>query len=313
LTIFLSEKDVESLLSMDEVVSVVEEAFRRQGLGEAQNFMRTRTRGASSVLSVMHANSSYIAKGGLKAYMSSKAGTRFLVVLFDGKDSSPLAVMAADMLGRFRTGAASGVATKYLYGRKSGRVALFGSGKQALTQALALTSVMKVEEFLVWSPSPGHREAFADVLKGKGMKASPSESPRSAASGADVVSAVTTAKEPFLDEGVLATVSHANLCGGNVPEHAEMTPGGLRTFDTVVVDDLPQSRFEYGDLIQAAKAGSFQWESAVELGDFVAGKRKPKGRTLFKSGGAALEDVAVANLVYEKARSRGGYAEFQFY
>jgi alanine dehydrogenase len=313
LTIFLSEKDVESLLDMDEVVSVVEEAFRRQGLGEAQNFMRTRTRGTSSVLSVMHANSSYIAKGGLKAYMSSRAGTRFLVALFDAKDSSPLAVMAADMLGRFRTGAASGVATKYLYGRKSGVVALFGSGRQALTQALALDSVMKVEELRVWSPSRVHREAFADVLKGEGLEASPSESPGSAASGADVVSAITSSKEPFIGEQILTTVSHANLCGGNVPEHAEMTPGGLRTFDTVVVDDLPQARSEYGDLIRAAKAGSFEWESAVELGELVAGKRKPHGRTLFKSGGAALEDVAVASLVYDKAKSSGGYAEFQFY
>lgn len=312
MTILLSEKDVEALLSMDEVVSAVELAFKREGLGQAQNFMRTRTRGSSSVLSVMHASASYIWRGGLKAYMSSAAGTKFLVVLFDGKNSSPLAVMGADILGRYRTGAASGVATKHLYRKKSGKVALFGSGRQALTQALALASVIKVQEFRVYSPTRGHREAFVSVLKEKGMEASAFESAGEAARGADVMSTITSSKEPFLDVQELTTVSHANLCGGNVPEHAEITPAALHAFDTVVVDDLPQARAEYGDLIQAAKAGAFEWESAVELGDVLAEKHKPRGRTLFKSGGAALEDVAVANLVYEKARSLG-YEEFQFH
>jgi ornithine cyclodeaminase/alanine dehydrogenase-like protein (mu-crystallin family) len=76
-------------------------------------------------------------------------------------------------------------------------------------------------------------------------------------------------------------------------------------FDTVVVDDLAQAKTEYGDLIQAANDGFFSWESAVELGAVVAGRRKPKGRTLFKSGGAALEDVAVASMIYDRAMQSG--------
>ncbi|MDG6910382.1 MAG: ornithine cyclodeaminase family protein, partial [Nitrososphaerota archaeon] len=161
MTIFLSERDVGSLLSMDEVVAAVEEAFKMHGSGQAHNYMRTRTRGPGSVLNVMHANSPYLGRGGVKAYMSSRGGARFLVVLFDASDSSPLAVMAADMLGRFRTGAASAVATKHLYGKRSGKVALFGSGRQALTQALALRSVMELGEVRVWSPRRENREAFA--------------------------------------------------------------------------------------------------------------------------------------------------------
>ena len=313
MTIFLSEREVEGLLNMDEVVAAVEEAFRRQGLGEAQNQMRSRTRGPASVLNVMHATSSYLGRGGLKAYMSSKGGTRFLTVLFDAADSTPLAVMAADMLGRYRTGAASGVATKHLYAKRSGSVALFGSGRQALTQALALRSVMQVDEIRVWSPNSGHREAFAKLLADEGFRCRASATPAAAAEGADVVSTITSSKDPYLDAKMLAQATHVNVCGGNVPDHAEIDSDAVGSFDTVVVDDVPQAKAEYGDLIQAAGKGKFSWDSAVDLGSVVAGKRKSKGRTLFKSGGAAIEDIATAALVYEKARSRAGHAEFQFY
>lgn len=312
MTILLSEKDVESLLNMDEVVGAVEEAFRRQGMGEAQNQMRTRTRGSSSVLNVMHATNSYLGKGGLKAYMSSKSGAKFVVVLFDASDSSPLAVMAADMLGRFRTGAASGVATKHLYGGSSAAVALFGSGKQALTQALAMKAVIEVREFRVWSPTPGRRDAFAGLLRERGFEANPFDTPAAALKGAEVACAITSSKAPFMDEAMLKHVSHANICGGNVPDHAEMTAAAVGSFDAVVVDDLPQAKLEYGDLILAAKAAEFDWGSALTLGDVVAGNAKARGRTLFKSGGAALEDVAVASLVYERARSLGRFREFEF-
>jgi alanine dehydrogenase len=312
LTIFLSERDVEALLDMGEVIEAVEEAFRRQGMGQAQNYMRTRTRGPGSVLSVMHATSSYLGRGGLKAYMSTKAGTKFLTVLFDAADSSPLAVMAADALGRFRTGAATGVAARHLYRRSSGSVAILGSGRQALTQAMALRAVMSIDRLTVWSPSSAHRESFATMLTERGFRASSCDTPEAAA-GADVVITITSSEEPFLDEGMLERASFASICGGNVPSHAEVTPGAVGSFDAVVVDDLLQAKAEYGDLIRAAEAGRFSWDSAVELGAVVAGTVKPSGRALFKSGGAAIEDVATANLIYEKAKSLGRYPEFQFY
>ena len=310
MTLILSEKDVESFLEMDDVVAAVEEAFRRQGMDEAQNYMRTRTRGSASVLNVMHANNSYLRRGGLKAYMSSSAGTKFLVVLFDSDTSVPLAVMGADLLGRYRTGAASGVATRHLYRKKSGTVALFGSGKQSLTQALALESVMGVEDFRVWSPNRAHREAFARALVERGFRARAYDNPQGALAGADVATAITSSREPFIGAEMLGSVSHVNICGGNVPDHAEVTADGIGLFDSVVVDDLQQSKMEYGDLIQAARAGRFDWGSAMELGQVVAGRRSPKGKTLFKSGGAAIEDVAAASLVYLRAKETGRFPDY---
>jgi alanine dehydrogenase len=312
LTLILSERDVESLLDMKEVVHSVEEAFLREASGEATNFMRTRSLGAASVLSVMHASLSYLGRGGLKAYMSSKAGTRFVVVLFDSADSAPLAVMGADHLGRFRTGAASGVATKHLYRKPSATLALFGTGKQALTQVLAVSAVTSVEEVRVWSPNAGHRESFARKLVDLGFRASAFESASDALDGAQVASAITSSKDPFIDEGSLNGVRHMNLCGGNNPEHSEIAPGAVGAFGTIAVDDLLQAKTEYGDLIQAVRAGKFSWDSAVELKDVVGGKLTPRGRTLFKSGGAALEDVAVASMLYDKALKSGkSYAQVE--
>ncbi len=309
MTLILSEKDVEGLLDMDGVVAAVEEAFRRKGLGDAENYMRTRTRGASSVLNVMHANLPYLGRAGLKAYLSSKSGTKFVVVLFDAADSAPLAVMGADMLGRFRTGAASAVATKYLYREASGTVAIFGSGRQALTQALALRSVMSVDEVRLWSPNDAHREAFARALAEKGFRARACGSPEEALRGAVVATTITSSREPFLDGAALGGVAHANICGGNVPAHAEISADAVASFQAVVVDDLPQAKFEYGDLVRAAQVGKFSWDSAIELGAVVAGRPVPEGRTLFKSGGAAIEDVAVASALYEAARAASGFPD----
>jgi len=290
---------------MEEVVSAVEEAFRRRGAGGASNSMRTRSRGGESLLSVMHSNLAYLGRGGVKAYMSSRGGSKFVFVLFDSSTSFPLAVMGAGVLGMYRTGAASAVATKHLYHRPSGTVAMFGSGKQALTQVLALGSVMWLEAVRVWSPNKVHRDSFVDVLSRRGYRAAAFDSPDLALKGADVASAITSSKDPFITDKMLGSISHLNLCGSNQPAHSEADPPAVGSFETVVVDDLPQAKVEYGDLIQAVRAGTFSWGSAVDLAAVVAGASRPRGRTLFKSGGAALEDVATASLIYDKAMRSG--------
>ena len=312
MTIFLSEEDVGSLLDMKEAVAVVEEVFRREADGDATNSPRTRSRGPTSLLNVMHANLPYLGRSGLKAYASSGAGTKFLVVLFDASNSTPLAVMGADTLGRYRTGAASGVATKHLYRKPSATLALFGTGRQAMTQVLAVGAVTSIEEVRIWSPNSRRRGDFALRVAKEGFRAKDCGSVGDALEGAQVATAITSAKEPFLTGELLQGISHVNLCGGNVPTHAEASPSSFGSFQTIVVDDLPQAMEEYGDLILAEKAGFFSWESASRLCDVVVGRVEVKGRTLFKSGGAALEDVALASALYDKARSDPRHPNFRF-
>jgi alanine dehydrogenase len=312
LTLVLSEGDVGSLLDMSGAVTSVEEAFRRQAHGEAVNAVRTRSRTPGAVLNVMHASLPYLGRGGLKAYMSSRKGIRFVFVLFDSTDSRPLAVMGADVLGRFRTGAATGVATKFLYGRKSAKLALCGSGRQAMTQVLAVAAITSVAEVRVWSPRKEHREAFCQKLEGLGLGAEPFGTPSEALRGADVASAITSSREPFLDAPSVQGLSHLNICGSNLPDHSEVTAAAVGQFGTVVVDDLSQAKVEYGDLIQAAEAATFSWNDAIELKEVVAGRVSALSPTLFKSGGVALEDVALGSMVYDRALKSGRFSEAKF-
>lgn len=309
MTLTLSESDVEGLLEMTEVVSSVEGAFRREADGGAVNSVRTRSRSPGAVLNAMHACLPYLGRGGLKCYVSSRKGTRFVFVLFNLTDSSPLAIMGADALGRFRTGAASGVATKFLYGRRSAKLAVCGSGKQAMTQVLGVAAVTSVSQVRVWSPSEEHRQRFSQKVKGVGLDAETFGTPQEALVGADVASAITSSREPFLDASAVRGLSHLNVCGSNSSEHSEVTAAAVSAFGTVVVDDLPQARIEYGDLIQAAEAGAFSWDAAVELKEVVAGRVQVTAPTLFKSGGVALEDVAVGSMIYDKALKSGRFPD----
>jgi len=312
LTLILSEQDVHSLLDMKEVVRAVEDCFKQESSGAAVNSPRTRATAPGSVLNVMHASLPYLARAGVKCYLSTEKGTRFLFVLFQLNDAEPLAVMGADMLGRFRTGATSAVATKHLHRSKEFHFAICGAGRQSLTQVLAMAQVASLSSVRVWGPHSERRESFARELGRLGFDASAYGSLPDAMRGAEVVTTITTSKDPFLTGELVDSVEHLNLCGSNSPSRSEASPECVGKFQTVVVDDLGQSKMESGDLVGAEKKSFFSWENAVELKDVVGGGVRPAGKTLFKSNGAAIEDVATASLVYDRALKEGGYADQTF-
>ncbi len=301
MTLVLSESEVGRLLSMGDVVRAVEECFSQTPRG-AVNTPRTRTSVPGAVLNVMHASLPYLGRAGVKCYLSSRKGVRFVFVLFSLEDAEPLALMGADVLGRFRTGAASAVATKHLSRMASARFALAGSGKQALTQAVAMKEVVKLESVKAWSPNRAHLEEFIDRLASSGIEAAAASSISDAFASADIATTITKSSVPFLGKDDVVNLSHLNLCGSNHPANAEATPQAIGEFGTLATDDIDQAKYEAGDLIRAAEAGSISWERVVQLGEFVSGRAKPDRKTLFKSNGVAIEDVAVASLVYEKAR-----------
>jgi ornithine cyclodeaminase/alanine dehydrogenase-like protein (mu-crystallin family) len=308
MTLILDESAVGDLLSMGEVVSAVEECFRKQSVSQSINSPRTRTIAPGAILNVMHGSLPYLGRSGVKCYMSTKKGTRFVFVLFSLDDGELLSVMGADALGRYRTGAASAVATKHLFRKRSTRFSIAGSGKQALTQVLAMKEVAALESVRAWSPNRDHLAAFLARLAEHGVEAMPSASLGEAFHSADVGTTITASRQPFIESADVSSLSHLNICGSNRPESAEASPGAVAEFRTVVVDDLEQARRESGDLIAAERAAKLSWDRVVPLADIVSGRLKPEPRTLFKSNGVAVEDVAVASLVYDKARRSSDYA-----
>jgi ornithine cyclodeaminase/alanine dehydrogenase-like protein (mu-crystallin family) len=313
MTLLLTESNILELLEIKEVIKEVERAFVEQSLGKVNNFPRTRTYTESSVFNVMHASLSYIKRAGLKCYISTKKGIKFVILLFDTDTSELLAVMAAEAIGKYRTGAASAVATKYLYGKRGFSFALIGSGGQAITQLLAMHQEFKPEKVKAWSPTKKNLLSFVERAAREGFEVTPASSIEEACLDADVITTITSSKEPFLSKEHIRDAAHINACGSNYPNRAEVMPECFPMFSTICVDSLEQSKIESGDFILASKKGMLKWEQVKELSQIIASAKEREGKTLFKSNGIAMEDVAVADLVYRKALKEKTYSEIELF
>ena len=307
--LFIRERDVEQLLTMDDALDAVEEAFRLQGLGKADNRPRQRPRLEHAMLQVMPAALPGIGFG-LKAYTIASGGVRFVVLLWDEASGDLQAVIEAGYMGQMRTGAASGVATKHLARPDAATVGIFGTGTQAPTQLEAVCAVRPIEHVFVYSPTTEHRRRFAaETSERLDVRVDPVDAPGAAVTDADVVITITKAAEPLFDGDWLRPGVHVNAAGSNRAAAREIDARTVERADLVTIDDRAQGRVEAGDLIAAAGEGILAWDGVVELGQVVAGAHEgrcdPDQITLFESLGIAIEDVAVARCVYDKALDLG--------
>lgn len=303
----LREADVKRVLEMDAIIAAVAAAMRELGEGKAQNEPRRRAFPPGGLLNVMFA--SYPGGGltGLKAYTVAGGRVRFLVVAF-ALDGSLQALIEADLMGMYRTGAATAVAVKALASRHEAVVALIGTGSQAATQALAVSRVIKIEELRVFSRDPERRAAFAlEQADRLGIRTTTARSAEAAVHGADVVITMTSSSVPVIEAGWVEDHALVVCAGSNFANRAEIPADLVARAQTVVVDQLAAATLESGDLIQAHAAGKFEWGRAIELGAVLAGKWQAPGDpgiTLFESHGLALWDLAAASVVLAAARER---------
>jgi alanine dehydrogenase len=312
--LLLTEEDVRQLLTMDLALEAVEEALRQMAREEAQNQPRARVQLNPSMLHTMSAAVKtppapyFEGVMGYKAYTTrAKKGEHFHLALYDGKTGGLLALVQADYLGQMRTGAASGVATQCMARLDASEVGLFGSGKQARTQLLAVCKVRKVSRVQVYSPHEEHRRRFAREMSDLCQtEVEPVPRPEMAAEDKDLVITATTSREPVLNGHWIAEGTHLNVIGSNFWGKAEIDAVAVRRCSSIVVDSKDQARLEAGDFAQALEEGSIHWADIHELGQVLVGRytgrAHPQDVTLFKSLGIALEDVAVAARVYQKAR-----------
>jgi alanine dehydrogenase len=309
-TLLLTEQDVATLLTVPDCIAALEEALRRQDAGQVTNHPRRRLHAPDGAFHVMEAADLGLGRMAIKAYASFRPRTRFLVLLYDTASGDLLALIEADRLGQIRTGAATGVATKYMAREDARVLGLFGAGWQAETQALAVAAVRPLERIQVYSRTAESREAFAERVAGQlGIEVRPVRTPEEAVSGADIVVTATTARTPLFDGRLVEPGTHVNAVGSNSLGKAEVDITTVARAARVVVDSVEQSRMEAGDLLAPVEARKLRWEQVRELREVVTG-RAP-GRvdaeeiTLFKSNGIALEDVAAASLVYDRAVVEG--------
>src|SRR5919199_5615485 len=177
--LLIRESDVENLLPMRQAISLVEDAFHALGDGRAENRPRQRVRVESGVLNVMPAGAPQQGYVGFKAYASFRGDTRFWVHLFDAKSGEYVAVIQADRLGQIRTGAASGVATKYLARQDAQTAGIIGTGWQAQSQLEAVAAVRQLRFIRCYSRNSERRDAFAEKISPRlGVKVEPVDDPR---------------------------------------------------------------------------------------------------------------------------------------
>lgn len=300
--LYLTENDVRDLLTMDAAIEAVDAVLRDPA---AQNIARRRAKTDAVMLHLLGGAAAGIV--GYKAYSTSKSGAHFQIGLFDGHTGEPLALMQADYLGQVRTGAATGVATRCLGRGNAAKVGLFGTGKQARTQAWAVSRVRKLAAIRVFSRSEENRNAFAREMEPIcGCAIQPVARPEAAVVGMDVVITATSSKTPLFEGSLLAQGAHVNAIGSNFLNKAEIDVETVRRCSLVTVDNLEQAHAEAGDLVAALASKAIQWSAVRNLGDILTGRYPGRSSeadiTLFKSLGLGIEDVAVAAGVYRAAR-----------
>jgi ornithine cyclodeaminase/alanine dehydrogenase-like protein (mu-crystallin family) len=311
MTLHISEAEVRALLTMRMAVDAVEEISRKQASSEVVVHPRRRFEFPGSnffhYMAAADYSAGYIA---MKQYTYVRGKLRFLVPLYEMAGGELVALIEADYMGQLRTGAASGVATKYLARRDARVAAIIGTGGQAKTQLEAVATVRRLESVNVFGRDPQKREAFCKEMSARvGIPVRASASASEAVRGAQIVCTATTASQPVVNGADLSSGVHINAIGANHAHKRELDDEAVASADVIVVDSIEQSRQEAGDLIIAFHGDESCWTGVKRLSDVVAGKTGGRTSdtevTLFKSNGIASWDLAVAMKVYKAAREKG--------
>jgi alanine dehydrogenase len=312
MTIFLDEKTVLRLVGMSDALEATEEVFRETGKGNVTNVPRIRVPLNDGTLRITAAVLNYRGYYGVKVSSTTVFGHNAgrVFCLYKEQGGELCAIVQVFAMGALRTGAASGIATRYLSNEDAHVLGVIGTGRQAMTQVEAIAGVRTITEVRAFSRSPENRTKFCQDIRSKlGLEARPVEAARDAVTRCDIVVTSTTSTTPVLLGEWLSPGTHVNAIGANYEHRRELDSVAVARAKFVATDDKEQVRYESTDLAAPVKDGLLRWDQVTPLGDVVAGLVKGRSSrddiTLFKSLGIAIEDVALAIRAYEKAIAEG--------
>jgi len=317
----LSSEDVAELATPADYVEAVREAYDQRGRGAPakprETFASDNPPGMLTTYGAILPET-----GTMGGYMYSAGfgaeDAWFLAPVFDADDGSLLALVDGASMNPYKTGAAGGVAVDALARPDASRVVVFGSGAQARGQLKATATVRELDHVAVYSPTPAHRTEFAaEMDEYLAATVDPVEAPSDAVRSADIVITATNASEPVFDGEDLKPGAHVTAMGQYHPEKREIDATTVAR--AVYVPDLRERvQQDAGAFLQAQAAGRVDEDHVhAELGEVVAGRAAGRTSdddiTLFDSGGTAIETVAGATLLYERADAKdiGSTVAFQ--
>lgn len=322
MTLLLSRSEVAGLMRPSDYLDAVAAGFRA---GEDRRASSPPPLALAGEGGAFHAKAALLRDG--RAYAALKLNANFpdnrdglptvqgAILLCDGENGALLAVIDSIEVTLRRTAAASALAARLLARPESETLLVCGCGAQGEAHVEAFGEVLELRRCFAWDRDFGRAEAFASARRQEGLDAVAVEKVGAAAAASDIVVACTSSREPYLAADHVRPGSFVAAVGADSPEKSELRPE-LMARARVVVDSLGQC-LEMGDLRHAVRAGSMRAEDVhARLGAVLAGAAP--GRTsddqlfVFDSTGTALQDVASTAALYERARRRGGYAEFDF-
>ncbi len=309
-TLLLGRKDVADLLDMGEVMWVVEQAFRDYAAGCAQMPAKVYIRVPKGDFRAMpaavpHAVGVKWVNVHLSNHERGLPSIMGVLILSDPDTAYPLAIMDATEITAYRTAATSANASRYLARRESRTLGLIGAGRQAYMHLQSHALVFPLERVRVYDVQPQAAEAFVRYFPQFCVKASSAEE----AAMSDIVCTLTPATAPVVKSAWVRPGTHIDAVGADAPGKQELDPA-LLCSARVVVDDVTQA-CHAGEINVPLRQGLFQKEQIwATLGEIIAGtkpgRRGDQEITVFDSTGLAIEDVATAWMIYQRARERGG-------
>ncbi|HVA38047.1 MAG TPA: ornithine cyclodeaminase family protein [Candidatus Dormibacteraeota bacterium] len=320
----LREHEIAPLLPIRDAVHAVERALRAQSDGTARMPLRIGVPAHAGILAAMPG--SLLGEGGalgakLVTVFEGNAELRIpthqgAVMLFDPATGTPSALLDARYLTEVRTAAVSAVATRLLAAVGARVAAILGSGVQARSHALAMNEAMTLEELRIWGRNAERAEEAAAWAREQGLPARAVGGVAEAVRGAHVINTVTASKSPLFEAADVSPGAHLNAVGSSTPAAREL-PGALVGHARLFVDSREGAMSESGDVLLAIKEGALPAHPELTLlGDVLTqrahGRRSPGEITLFDSLGIAVEDVACAALVVDRARGQGLGTEIAF-
>lgn len=328
MTKLLSRNDVIQLLMMNDQIDILEKAFT--DLSNDQTIMPQRTpilapdyNGLALFMpayvkgmGALGAKIVTVYKDNIPKYnLPTILGT---ISLLDDKTGAPIAIMDGGYLTAMRTGGVAGLATKYLAREDSKVHVLFGTGGMARTHAWAVDKSRNIEKLILSSLDPiEKREAFKDSLKDIiNCEIEIAEDPAKAVAEADIVTLITSAKDPIIDGDWVKPGTHINGIGSHAPAMRELDVKTVQK-SKVICDLVEACKPEAGDFIIPVEKGEWSWDKAHgSLGDVITKKITARENvdeiTLFKSVGLAIQDMSTALHVFNKAKEKNIGTDFQF-
>ncbi|MFH1194453.1 MAG: ornithine cyclodeaminase family protein [bacterium] len=324
----LSKKDVMKVLTMQDTIDILEKAFADFSNNKAVMPQRTPISAAdfNGVALFMPAYLKGISAFGAKivtVYKDNPAKYNLpnimgTILLLDEKTGTPLAIMEGGYLTAMRTGGAAGLSTKYLSRENSKVHTLFGTGGMARTHACAVDTVRNIEKLILYSSDTIEKKnAFKDTLKEYvKCEIDIAENPADAVAQADIVTLITSAKDPIVKGEWFKPGTHINGIGSHAPAMRELDSNTILK-SKIICDSVDACKAEAGDLMIPVSECIFDWNRIHgSLGDVItkkiSGRENDEEITLFKSVGLAIQDISTALNVYQKATELNVGADFDF-